>query len=122
MSRYYFAPDDVLVLSEVIAMLEARIKEVGEDFIVKKGFKSSDSYRGYYEQLAFSSSKNMSLGKMLEVAKNADGAEYHGYKGGLFRMALDAPCWIADHGHCIIDDEDSDGLTEKRFNQMLKNN
>lgn len=64
------------------------------------GLGKPNSYRGFYEQLAFPLERNVSAGEMLANAKEAVGATYHGYKGGEFKMGLDTYVNIAGYGHC----------------------
>jgi len=64
------------------------------------GLGSPHSYRGYYEQLAFEFKPSQLAGDMLNQAKACLGAEFHGYKGGTFRMSGGTELWIALYGDC----------------------
>ena len=63
-----------------------------------------DSYRGYYADLAIEytavrpDTKGLTVGELLEKARNAVGATFTGYKGGEFVMDEDTPIWISPYG------------------------
>jgi len=63
------------------------------------GFRSPHSYRGFYEQLAFEPTENVTVQEMLDAAKEADGTIYAGWKGGEFKMWACTDCWVAFTGH-----------------------
>lgn len=65
---------------------------------VPYGFGAPDSYRGYYEDLAFAPAQNVTFGSMLENARYAMGRTFQGYKGGDFTMGEFTDCWIAEYG------------------------
>jgi hypothetical protein len=85
-----------VTLGELIEILEA----APQDKIVRFGFAEADSYRGYYEELAFEPAENVLVADMLREAKQAMGKTYQGYKGGDYTMTAHTPCWIAKYGHC----------------------
>lgn len=85
-----------MTLGELIERLE----KLDYSKPVKHGFGFPMSYRGYYDELAFSPEENTTIGEMLEHAKNALGATFEGYKGGDFTMDEFTPCWIAEYGNC----------------------
>lgn len=62
------------------------------------GFANPHSYRGYYDELAFEPTKNVSFGEMLEAAKSARGATFEGYKGGKYTMHDYTDCYLAAWG------------------------
>lgn len=62
------------------------------------GWGAPDSYRGYYEDLAFEPATNVTIGSMLDNAKYALGRTFTGYKGGEYRMTEWTDCWIAEYG------------------------
>lgn len=101
-----------MTLREVIALLE--LHDPGK--LLRVGFGSADSYRGYYEYLAFEPDEDVTVGQMLRYAKAAVDSMYQGYKGGDYIMTLDTPCYIAHYGEC---DGDNDILTEERLQRML---
>lgn len=82
------------MLSELIEFLE----QLPKDHIVRYGFGEPDSYRGYYEDVAFKPVENTTIGDMLEHARSALGKTFSGYKGGDFLMNEDTDCWIAEYG------------------------
>jgi hypothetical protein len=60
-----------------------------------------DSYRGYYEHLAVGFSEDgdsMTVAALHDLLTRADGKEYEGYKGGVFRMDRDTPVWASNYG------------------------
>lgn len=56
------------------------------------------SYRGYYQDLAFSTGATGNVGDVLEDAQDAIGETFTGYKGGDFRMDETTPLWRAESG------------------------
>ncbi len=61
------------------------------------------SYRGYYYDLCLTYStrderlgERMTVGKLLDMAKEADGKEFYGYKGGDFLMTRKSAIWVSD--------------------------
>ena len=79
-----------MILEYVIKMLE----QEDPKRVVAHGWDNAYSYRGYYEQLAFHQAEKVTIGKMLTVAKEANGQLMTGYKGGIFRMWLYTDCWV----------------------------
>ena len=58
-----------------------------------------NSYRGFYEHLALDISADpITVGEVLEFAKQADGGIFYGYKGGDFDMDRNTPMWVAEYG------------------------
>lgn len=60
------------------------------------------SYRGYYDHLAlgYQEGHRIRAGELLELARAEVGSQHFGYKGGEYRMTLETPVWIANHGDC----------------------
>jgi len=85
-----------LSLGELIEILESHDPET----MCFNGFGAADSYRGYYEQLAFEPAGETSFGKMLSYAKFALNSTYTGWKGGEFLMTKDTLVNIANPGEC----------------------
>lgn len=83
-----------MILKELIERLE---KEDPEK-IVPLGFSYPHSYRGFYSDLAFEPIENISVGQMLECAKEALDSTYEGYKGGEYTMTEYSNVWIANYG------------------------
>lgn len=83
-----------MTLGELIEYLE----KCDPDLVVPLGFARPHSYRGYYEQLAFSPARNVTVCSMLGHAKNALDATFTGYKGGEYTMRDYTDCWIAEYG------------------------
>ena len=88
-------------LKDLIAYLEAK----PEDAVATPGFSSPHSYRGWYEQIAFTPEPSATAGEMLAHAKSAIGATFHGWKGGEYKMGPDSFINIAEAGYCGDDDE-----------------
>jgi hypothetical protein len=62
---------------------------------------TEDSYRGYYEDLAFDhEAEPVTVEVLLQQARSALGATYEGYKGGDFTMRAETPLWKASYGCC----------------------
>lgn len=68
--------------------------------VVPMGFSNPHSYRGYYEDLAFEPTENITVGKMLKCAQEALGKTYQGYKGGDFKMEEHVDVYLANYGRC----------------------
>lgn len=98
-----------MMLGELIEYLE---KE-DPDKVVPLGFRQPDSYRGYYDQLAFEPVKNITVGAMLACAKEAMGKTYQGYKGGDFEMHQYTDVWLACWGEC------GEGIGETLLDYMM---
>lgn len=63
------------------------------------GLTHAHSYRGYYSDLAFSRDKDRrSVADTLQMAREAMGREFTGYKGGEFLMGERTPLWFASYG------------------------
>ena len=84
-----------MLLKELIEILE----DEDPKKILKLGFSSPHSYRGYYEELAFEPEENISVGEMLEIAKKCIGEKFYGYKGGEFIMDEYSDVWLAEWGY-----------------------
>lgn len=84
-----------MTLGELIAALKAVPNQNG---LVPWGFGQPDSYRGYYEQVAFEPLENVTIASMLAAAESALGATFQGYKGGDYLMDEYTECWIAEYG------------------------
>lgn len=66
--------------------------------ILPIGFDDPDSYRGYYDDVAFSPRRDIAVGEVLAAARSALGATFRGYKGGEYTMREYTQCWIATYG------------------------
>ena len=102
-----------LNLGELIALLEA----APQDLVVAHGFGNGNSYRGYYNQLAFEHARDARVSDMLAEARACLGRGFEGYKGGWYIMSSCTPVNIANYGVCHDDDE----LTAERLESMLAN-
>jgi hypothetical protein len=85
-----------MTLGELIAALEA----APADRIIRNGFESPHSYRGWYERLAFEPANNIRVGDMLDDARGALGRVFMGYKGGDYRMYGHTEVYLANYGEC----------------------
>ena len=83
-----------MTLSELIERLE----KADPKTVVRNGFSTAHSYRGYYEDLAFEPDTYVTVEHMLTCAKAALGKTYCGWKGGEFRMHEYTTVWVAEHG------------------------
>ena len=84
-----------MTLGKLIAALKA---VPNQDGVVPWGFGEPDSYRGYYEDVAFEPASNVTIAGMLRHAESALGATFEGYKGGDFLMDENTRCWVSEHG------------------------
>jgi hypothetical protein len=75
-----------------------RLRDEDPTKTVKYGWEACHSYRGYYEQLAFSPALNVKVSRMLAVAESALNGSFTGYKGGIYTMREFTDCWIANYG------------------------
>jgi len=82
------------MLKDLIDWLEQQDPEL----TVPYGFGEPNSYRGYYEDCAFTPRENVTFGEMLNHAKSALGKTFIGYKGGEYKMTEYTDCWIAEYG------------------------
>lgn len=83
-----------MTLGELIAALEAEDPAL----VLPEGFVSPHSYRGFCDELAFEPAPNVTVGQVLDAARGAVGATYHGWKGGEFTMHGNTECWLAVEG------------------------
>lgn len=83
-------------LGELIKILEAEDPEK----VVPFGFHDPHSYRGYYDELGFEPTRNVTVASMLADCRGALGATFTGYKGGEFTMTEHTRCWLAMWGQC----------------------
>lgn len=83
-----------MVLQELIAFLEARDPSI----TAPMGFGRPHSYRGFYEQLAFEPTPNVTVGQMLTAARLALGMTFTGYKGGEYEMGEYTTVNLANYG------------------------
>ena len=81
-------------LGEIITYLRTLPREQH----VPHGFGEPQSYRGYYEDLAFEPVADTTVGAMLDAAESALGKTFTGYKGGEFKMTECTDCWLAEYG------------------------
>lgn len=59
-----------------------------------------DSYRGYYERLAFEEVKEATASEVLATLNDADGRDFYGYKGGTYTMHAGTYLHVAPYGDC----------------------
>lgn len=73
------------------------LEDAPQDYVAPLGFGTPHSYRGYYEDVAFSPAQNVPVCEMLAWAKYALNRKFDGYKGGVFTMHPYVDCYIADY-------------------------
>lgn len=83
-----------MTLGELINRLEMHDKRR----IIPNGFGNPHSYRGIYSELAFAPAKDMTVGEMLDLALEALGNTYQGWKGGWFTMTQYTKVHLAHEG------------------------
>jgi hypothetical protein len=66
--------------------------------VLPLGFSNPHSYRGYYDDVAFEPTKNVTINSMLAAARSAVGVTFSGWKGGEYRMNEWTTAWLAVEG------------------------
>ena len=99
-----------MTLGELIIVL----RKESPSKVVKLGFNNPNSYRGYYDQLAFELARKVSVSSMLRCAEESLGKVFEGYKGGDFKMDEWTEVWLAAYGSC------GDQLSGLLLEYMLK--
>lgn len=66
--------------------------------LIRHGFGLANSYRGFYEDLAFQPEERVTVGSMLTNARATLDCTYEGYKGGMYIMRRSTECWLAMWG------------------------
>lgn len=85
-----------MTLGQMIAALECMPNDAEVANLGK-----AHSYRGYYEDLAFSrGAGTRNVSELLDECKALMGRVLMGYKGGYYMMGELTPVWIADYGYC----------------------
>lgn len=89
-----------MTLGKFIEALKALPADLLIAYDVGRSPGEPDSFRGYYEQLAFGYSYDTrrTVCDVLRLAENAMGETFKGYKGGYFVMHEDTPLWAASYG------------------------
>lgn len=105
-------------LDELTETLQRDLAARG-DRVVGQGFADPDSYRGFYEQLAFAPARNVTVSSMLEHARRADGATFHGWKGGEYTMYGSTTVHLAHRGECGENGENGDEIDDLALRLML---
>ena len=83
-----------MTLGEMIQFLEGEDPEM-----MIHGIGTLDSYRGYYEDLAFSPALgSATVQNLLDTCRGAMGKTFTGYKGGDYLMGESTPLWFAEYG------------------------
>jgi hypothetical protein len=88
-----------------------RLKNLPQETLVN--LSSPHSYRGYYEDLAFSYGGKITAKDALQLCQSAIGEVFTGYKGGDFQMGRNTPVWSSQYGQTgkkIMDVEDNGDL------------
>lgn len=83
-----------MTLDELINALH----EQDPALVLPRGFANPHSYRGFFDELAFEPTENVTVGSMLGACWSARGETYTACKGGEYTMTGDTPCWLALHG------------------------
>jgi hypothetical protein len=78
-------------LGQVIRVLE--LADCG-DWTLPYGFTNPHSYRGYYEDVAFQLTVDVTVQECLDAARSALGTAYEGWKGGDYVMDAFTDVWI----------------------------
>lgn len=68
------------------------------DLVVQMGFDEPHSYRGDYMCLAFEPARDVTVGAMLQCARDSVGIPYQGSNGGEYRMVGGTEVYLAMYG------------------------
>ena len=91
--------DGQMTLGMFIGALEAMPQDAPIRFDIGGWPGKPDSYRGYYEQLAFSCrGDGATVADVLAHARSAMGRVFEGYKGGKFVMHENTLVWGGSYG------------------------
>lgn len=101
-----------LTLSQVID----RLRKESPTKVIKNGWGAAGSWRGSYDEIAFSPLQNVTIASMLDSAEQAIGQTMRGYKGGDFYMDGGSLCNVACYGNY---GEERDELTKTMLEEML---
>lgn len=94
-----------------------------EDFVFKVAFVDPQSYRGYYDELAFTDGEKVSLRDVKISVNRAITEEFEGYKGGTFEYDYSTPVHLAAYGNYSDDSTDIfEALVGKMLTEYLSNN
>jgi hypothetical protein len=85
----------MMILGNLITVLETL---PDKERVLKNGFTNPHSWRGSYYELAFEPAENVTIQSMLDCAREAIGATYEGWKGGVFTMSKYSECHLAEEG------------------------
>lgn len=91
-------------IEKAIELLSA----IENDWLVPtKGFGFPDSYRGYYDEVAFPSLNTASISDMICYLWTAkSGKKFTGYKGGEYVYSDTTPCHLSEAGTCKENDDE----------------
>jgi hypothetical protein len=82
-----------------IKTLISLVKLLPKDTLVVPKLSRPDSYRGYYEDLAFEYSNDFqTAAELLELLESCIGKTYTGYKGGDYTCHENTLCWFGFYG------------------------
>lgn len=79
------------------AMIE-RLKELAGDVMVP--LSNPHSYRGYYSDIAFEPTEQVTAKDLLQECQESMGTCFQGWKGGDNYMHAGVPVWVANEGSC----------------------
>lgn len=98
-----------MTLGELILALE----KMPQDLVVSRGFCDPHSDRGFYDDLAFTPTEDVTVASVLACAREAVGKSYGGYKGGEYVMGLHTTVFLGRWG------EMGEEITEATLRAML---
>lgn len=85
-------------VQSIIDYLEEYKTENG-DCIVANGWYNSDSYRGYYQELAVEPADfPVTIETLINTLRDSIGETFQGYKGGEYMMEEDSTVFYASYG------------------------
>jgi hypothetical protein len=84
-----------------LAELIERLDREDPARVVPIGFADPHSYRGFYDELAFSLRRGITAGEMAAAARSALRRTFQGWKGGDYTMCEWTACWlVTGPGEC----------------------
>lgn len=88
-----------VTLGDLLVALEDADGDLHVEFSDGSSPTNPHSYRGYYQDLAFETiDDDVTVAEFREVAEDALGKEFTGWKGGQFTMGPQTPLWQAERG------------------------
>lgn len=98
---------DFMILKRLRAGYEDLIKKYGKNIVPHIGIVDVFSWRGSYDEVAFTLGTDVSLEDSYELVKKAYTSTFEGYKGGSYKYNNTTPIHFEESHSSCGDDEDS---------------